>query len=83
MIDLAKIDQYCPVLRELSVADSLISYKPINQHESRGLSSLRYLCLTDITMEGDQGCWKRMVSVQYFIRTVFFSTVHIFDLNVG
>ena len=63
MIDLAKIDQYCPALRELSVADSVISYKPVNQHESRGLSSLRYLCLSDVTMEGDQGCWKRMVGI--------------------
>ena len=60
-LDLARLDSLCPQLRELTVCDSLISYKPELTRESQTFTGLRHLSLKDISMEGDQGCWKRMV----------------------
>ena len=60
-LDLARLDPLCPQLRELTVGDSLISYKPELTTDSVTFPALRSLALKDISMEGDQGCWKRMV----------------------
>ena len=61
-LDLARLDPLCPQMRELTVGDSLISYKPELTRDSVTFPALRSLALKDISMEGDQGCWKRMVS---------------------
>ena len=62
-IDLAKLDTLCPNLKELTVCDSLMVYKPGNSIvDIKSFSSLKHLSLKDVSLEGDQACWKRLVS---------------------
>jgi len=61
-IDLAKLDQLCPNIKELTVSGSLLVYKPGNSVvDVKRFSSLRFLTIKDVIMEGDQACWKRLV----------------------
>eukprot|EP00092_Neocalanus_flemingeri_P045965 GFUD01051589.1.p1 GENE.GFUD01051589.1~~GFUD01051589.1.p1 ORF type:complete len:583 (-),score=144.78 GFUD01051589.1:87-1835(-) len=61
-IDLAKLDTLCPNLKELTVSDSLMVYKPGNHMvDIKSFSSLKYLTLKDVSLEGDQACWKRLI----------------------
>jgi len=62
-IDLVKLDALCPNLKELTVSDSLMVYKPGNSMvvDIKSFSSLKNLSLKDVSMEGDQGCWKRLI----------------------
>eukprot|EP00092_Neocalanus_flemingeri_P085661 GFUD01107809.1.p1 GENE.GFUD01107809.1~~GFUD01107809.1.p1 ORF type:complete len:583 (+),score=150.96 GFUD01107809.1:165-1913(+) len=61
-IDLAKLDTLCPNLKELTVSDSLMVYKPGNHMvDIKSFTSLKYLTLKDVSLEGDQACWKRLI----------------------
>jgi len=61
-IDLAKLDTLCPNLKELTVCDSLMVYKPGNSIvDIKSFSSLKHLSLKDVSLEGDQACWKRLI----------------------
>ena len=63
-IDLVKLDTLCPNLKELTVSDSIMVYKPGNSMvvDIKSFSNLKYLTVKDIIMEGDQACWKRLAS---------------------
>ena len=63
-IDLVKLDNLCPNLKELTVSDSLMVYKPGNSMvvDIKSFLNLKYLTVKDVIMEGDQACWKRLVS---------------------
>ena len=63
-IDLVKLDTLCPNLKELTVSDSLMVYKPGKSMvvDIKSFSNLKYLTVKDVIMEGDQACWKRLVS---------------------
>jgi len=61
-IDLAKLDTLCPNLKELVVTESLMVYKPGNTVvDIKSFSNLKHLSLKDISQEGDQACWKRLI----------------------
>lgn len=62
-IDLVKLDTLCPNLKELTVSDSLMVYKPGNSMvvDIKSFSNLKYLTVKDVIMEGDQACWKRLI----------------------
>merc|ERR1719341_149037 len=62
-IDLVKLDTLCPNLKELTVSDSIMVYKPGNSMvvDIKSFSNLKYLTVKDIIMEGDQACWKRLI----------------------
>merc|ERR1719341_1537325 len=62
-IDLVKLDTLCPNLKELTVSDSIMVYKPGNSMvvDIKSFSNLRYLTVKDVIMEGDQACWKRLI----------------------
>ena len=76
-IDLVKLDNLCPNLKELTVSDSLMVYKPGNSMvvDIKSFSNLKYLTVKDVIMEGDQACWKRLVSTTangHFLTLIFF-----------
>jgi len=62
-IDLVKLDTLCPNLKELTVCESLLVYKPGNSMvvDIKSFSNLSYLTVKDVIMEGDQACWKRLI----------------------
>jgi len=62
-IDLAKLDLLCPNLRELTICESLMVYKPGASMvvDIKSFSNLKYLTVKDVIMEGDQACWKRLI----------------------
>ena len=64
-IDLVKLDTLCPNLKELTVSDSIMVYKPGNSMvvDIKSFSNLKYLTVKDVMMEGDQACWKRLVRI--------------------
>ena len=76
-IDLVKLDTLCPNLKELTVSDSLMVYKPGKSMvvDIKSFSNLKYLTVKDVIMEGDQACWKRLVSTTangHFPTLIFF-----------
>ena len=62
-VDIWRLTSLCPNLKQLSVTGSFISWRPDLIHQENLLSGLQSLSLKDISMEGDQSCWKRAVNI--------------------
>jgi len=89
-LDLVQMDLLCSSLRELSVSDSVISYKPgklppemHRQIENSSYSDLKYLCLKDVAMEGDQMCWKRLIKKTKYVRRITLQNIRMTDADIS
>ena len=50
-------------LRSIDTISTLSRYWPDTEQAAATLPALTQLCLQDVTMEGDQACWKRLVGM--------------------
>jgi hypothetical protein len=85
-IDLAKLDTLCPNLKEMTICESLMVYKPGNSMvDIKSFSNLKSLTVKDVVMEGDQACWKRLIKrclglVQLTIQNIRMTDADMTDL---
>jgi len=86
-IDLYKLDYLCPNLQSLSVVGSFISYKPgmasAEIVHSKTFSALKYLSLNEISMEGDQCCWKRLVKAVRALVGLTLQNIRMTDADIS
>jgi len=83
-IELAYLDVVCPNLRELEVEESLVKFTPsYGSLDTGSFPRLTFLSLRDVTFEGDQACWRRMIKRCLGLQRLTLQNVRLNDADMA